>query len=183
MPRLILILLIVPAIVWAQPQESENFRITKSVLDAGGGPSTSANFRLVSAFGQPTPIGLQSSANFVLSAGFLSPIFGVSPLSPIQDLVVKRMPGLSANMRLDWSTVPNADSYTIYRDTTPLFTPGPGNLLGTSTSNMYVDAGAVSLPAIRYYYIVTSTSSADSPLAGKDKLEKAGQKAGPQSRQ
>ena len=156
--RLILILLVLPALGWAQPQQSENFRITKSVLDAGGAPSTSANFRLVSAFGQPTPIGLQWSQNFVLSAGFLSPIFSVSPLSPSQDLVIKRMPGMSLNMKLDWSVVPNADTYTIYRDVTPTFTPGPGNLLGTSATNSFVDANAVGLPALKYFYIITSTA-------------------------
>jgi len=144
---------------FAQPQQSENFRITKSVLDAGGAPSTSTNFRLTSAFGQPTPIGLQSSTNFILSAGFLSPIFSVSPLSPIQDLVIRRMTGLSADMRLNWSAIPNADTYTIYRDTNPLFTPGPANLIGTSATNSFTDVGAVSLPGVKYFYIVTSSAN------------------------
>ncbi len=147
----------------AQPQQSENFRITKSVLDAGGGVSTSTNFRLVSAFGQPTPIGLSSSANFTLSAGFLSPIFGTSPLSPIQDLVIIRQ-AASNNMKLDWSAVAGATSYTIYRDVTPTFVPAPANLLGTSTTNTFTDLNAVTLPATKYFYIVTSTSGG-SPAA------------------
>jgi hypothetical protein len=146
-----------PTAIFAQPQQSENFRITKSVLDAGGGPSTSANFQLVSAFGQPTPIGVASSTNFLLSAGFFSPIFSVSPLSPIQDLVIMRQPA-SNNMKLDWSAIAGATLYTIYRDPNPLFTPGPGNLLGTNTSNTYTDVNAVSLPAIKYFYNVTSTA-------------------------
>jgi hypothetical protein len=156
--RLILILLVLPALVWAQPQQSENFRITKSVLDAGGGPSTSTNFQLTSAFGQPTPIGLQWSENFVLSAGFLSPMFAESPLSPISNLVIKRMPALSMNMRLDWGAIPGAFTYYIYRDTNPLFTPGPGNLVGTSVTNQFIDANAVGLPAVKYFYIITSSA-------------------------
>lgn len=143
--------------VFAQPQESEHFRITKSVLDAGGGPSTSANFQLVSAFGQPTPIGVASSANFLLSAGFFSPIFSVSPLSPIQDLVIIRQPALN-HIKLDWSAISGATVYYVYRDENPLFTPGPGNLLGTNTSNTYTDVGAVGLPAVKYFYIVTSAA-------------------------
>ncbi len=149
--------------VLAQPQQSENFRITKSVLDAGGGPSTSTNFQLVSAFGQPTPIGVASSANFLLSAGFFSPIFSVSPLSPIQDLVIMRQPA-SNNMKLDWSAVSGATVYYVYRDSNPLFTPGPGNLLGSNTSNTYTDVGAVGLPAVKYFYIITSAAGSGSSV-------------------
>lgn len=151
------------ATVFAQPQQSENFRITKSVLDAGGGASTSTNFRLVSAFGQPTPVGVASSANFTLSAGFLSPTFEASPLSPIQDLVIKRAPA-SNNVQLEWSAIPGATLYTIYRDVTPTFTPGPLNQIGTSATNTFADVNAVSLPAVKYFYNVTSTAGG-SPLA------------------
>ena len=161
----IILLLLCVTLAFAQPQQSENFRIAKSVLDAGGGTGTSANFHLVSAFGQPTPIGLSSSANFVLSAGFLSPSFSVSPLSPIQDLVIMRQPGLSNDMRLDWSATAGATTYYIYRDTNPLFTPAPGNQVGTSATNAYLDAGAVGLPAIKYYYIVTSSSDGGAVMA------------------
>ncbi len=149
--------------LFAQPQQSENFRITKSVLDAGGAASTSADFRLYSAFGQPTPIGISSSANFVLSAGFLTPSFAASPLSPIQDLVIRRQPA-STNMKLDWGAINGAMLYTIYRDVTPTFTPGPLNLLGTSATNTFTDVGAVSLPASKYFYNVTS-SAGSAPAA------------------
>jgi hypothetical protein len=145
---------------FCQPQQSENFRITKSVLDAGGGASTSTNFSLVSAFGQPTPIGQQSSANFVLHAGFLSPAFSVSPLSPIQELVIQYN---SPNIRLDWERIPDAVTYTIYRDTTALFTPGPLNQIGTTTDTFYVDLNALALPYGRYYYNVTSARASFAP--------------------
>jgi hypothetical protein len=153
----------VSAFVFAQPQQSENFRITKSVLDAGGAPSTSTNFHLVSAFGQPTPIGVASSANFTLYAGFLTPAFAVSPNAPF-DLVIKRQPALSNDMKLDWSAVSGATSYVIYRDTNPIFTPAPGNQVGTSGTNSFIDAGAVGLPAIKYFYIVEAVGGA-SPAA------------------
>jgi len=154
-----------PTDTFAQPQQSENFRITKSVIDAGGGASSSTNFQLVSAFGQPTPIGLSSSANFMHSAGFLSPIFAVSPLSPIQDLVIMRQTA-SNNMRLDWSAIAGAESYRIYRDENPLFTPVPGNQIGSVTDTTFIDVDAVSLPMVKYYYIVTAVNEHNAPVTG-----------------
>ena len=155
---LILVALLCAATLFAQPQQSENFRITKSVLDAGGGASSSANFQLVSAFGQPTPIGVSSSTNFTLHAGFLTPAFGVAPTSPIQDLVIMRVAGLSNDVQLDWSAIPGATLYTIYREANPNFIPGPANQIGTSATNTFTDIGAVALPAVKYFYNVTWSS-------------------------
>jgi hypothetical protein len=145
-------LLFAPTVMFAQPQQSANFRITKSVLDAGGAPSSSANFHLVSAFGQSSPLGLQASANFSLSGGFLSPMFAVSPLSPIQHLVIQEQ---SPNVRLAWPRVPDAEQYKVYRSVDPLFTPAPTNYLGTATDTMYTDVNVIGSAALRNYYIVT----------------------------
>jgi hypothetical protein len=48
--------------------------------------------------------------------------------------------------------------YTIYRDVTSTFTPAPGNQIGTSATNSFTDANAVSLPATKYFYVVTSSA-------------------------
>jgi hypothetical protein len=172
-----LTLVIFAAMALAQPQQSENFRITKSVLDAGGGASSSANFHLISAFGQPTPIGVSSSQNFTLSAGFLTPQFAASPLSPIQDLVIQRAAALGADVLLNWTAVTGAALYTIYRDTDPLFTPGPGNQIGTSATNSFTDVGAVGLPAVKYFYNVTSSAGAGPAALSRSDQERA-RKAG-----
>jgi hypothetical protein len=145
-----LLLLLFPALLWAQSQ-SENFTLTKSVMDAGGGASSSASFNLVSAFGQPTPVGVQSSANFNLYAGFLSPVLQVSPLSPIQRLVIKEA---TPDARLYWETRAGAGSYSIHRAPTVEFTPGPGNFVATVTDTFYTDAGVLAGPATQQYYIV-----------------------------
>ena len=145
-----LILLIFPALLWAQSQ-SENFTLTKSVVDAGGGTASSENFNLVSAFGQPTPVGVQSSANFTLYAGFLALILQVSPLSPIQRLVIKEA---TPDARLYWETRAGAGSYSIHRASTIDFTPGPGNFVATVTDTFYTDAGVLAGPATQQYYIV-----------------------------
>jgi hypothetical protein len=148
---------------FAQPQQSANFRITKSVLDAGGTASTSQNFRLVSAFGQPSPIGPQSSANFVLYGGFLSPTFAVAPPSPIEALVIRQA---QPNVNLYWPPVTSALSYLIYRTTDPLCRPDSMVHVGTTSDTAYVDAGVVNLPPVKYYYYVTSSREAVHYAAG-----------------
>jgi hypothetical protein len=147
------------AILWssalyAQPQQSASFRITHSVLDGSGGSSASASFRLSGALGQPTPIGAQSSANFALSAGFLSPVFAISPLSPIQHLVILFD---NPDVHLNWERIATAQSYSVYRDTTALFTPGAANQIGTATDTFYVDVNALNLPLGKYFYSVQSS--------------------------
>ncbi len=147
----ILLALIIPVLLLAQPPQSEHFTLTKSVIDAGGGASSSAHFSLVSAFGQPTPIGMQSSENFTLYAGFLSPILQVSPLSPIQRLVIKEA---QPDALLYWEPIPGAGSYSVYRDAVINFTPGSGNFVATLTDTFFTDAGVLAAPATQQYYIV-----------------------------
>ncbi len=146
----ILIAILFPALIFAQ-SSSENFTLTKSVLDAGGGTSTSEHFSLVSAFGQPTPIGVQSSANFTLYAGFLSPMLQVSPLSPIQHLVIKEA---QPDAHLYWERVQGAGSYSIYRDILIDFVPGSGNFVATVTDTFYTDTNVLASAPEQQYYIV-----------------------------
>ena len=149
-----LVLVFFPALLWGQPQ-SENFVLTKSVIDAGGGHSSSTNYNLVSAFGQPTPVGVQSSAIFNLYAGFLSPVFQVSPLSPLQRLVIKEA---TPDARLYWETRAGAGTYSIYRAATVEFTPGPGNFVATVTDTFYTDVGVLAGPTTQQYYVVIVNS-------------------------
>jgi len=145
-----LLLFVFPALLWAQ-SSSENFTLTKSVIDAGGGASLSENFGLTSAFGQPTPVGLQYSENFSLSAGFLSPLLGVSPLSPIQRLVIKES---QPDAILFWEAITGAGTYSVYRDAGSNFTPGPGNLIGTTSATTFTDTNVFAGPEIQQFYIV-----------------------------
>jgi len=144
-----------PTLLRAQPQQSASFVIQKSVLDGGGGYSSSAHFALTGAFGQPSPLGQQNSSHFNLSGGFLASALLVSPLSPIQGLVIQQN---AANVVLCWPRASGASSYRVYRDVTPLFTPGPANLIGTTGDTTYVDANVLSLPVTKYYYTVTALS-------------------------
>lgn len=151
-----LLTLALPALLWAQPQQSENFRITKSVIDAGGAQSASADFRLYSAFGQSTPVGPQTSANFVLYAGYLSPSFAVSPLSPIQELVILVAP---PDVHLHWDAIVGAERYKVFRGTNASFMPEESNRIATVTDTFYVDVNATGLPGARYYYCVEASNT------------------------
>jgi hypothetical protein len=160
--KILLILILLPCFVIAQPQQSADFRITKSVIDGGGVYGSSTDFRLTSAFGQPSPLSISSSADFKLSGGFLSPQFAVSPLSPIQDLViVYNMPDLM----LYWGQVPGARSYHVYRAADPLFTPSPLNELGVVADTFYTDFDLWSTDTVRYYYNITASTESPTLLA------------------
>ena len=149
----LLLLLFIPLIVFAQ-SSSKNFTLTKSVIDAGGAASSSENFSMTSAFGQPSPIGSQTSESFALSAGFLHPQFSVSPLSPIQELVIREN---QPDVDLWWEAIPGAGTYSVYRDTVSEFISDGSSFIGATSSASYTDTGITATPAERYYYIVTSS--------------------------
>ncbi|MBU1707997.1 hypothetical protein KKG05_06080 [bacterium] len=176
-------ILLFPALLIAQPQ-SENFMMTKQVLDAGGAYSTSENFQLTSAYGQPSPIGVQSSESFNLSGGFLSPMFEVSPLSPIQELVIIED---QPDVILHWERIDGAISYKIYRSDDPMFTPEPINEIGTAPDTTFTDVNAALLPLGKYFYNVTASSEAGSfvsvPSEPHPVLKRAAQRTAPRTRE
>jgi hypothetical protein len=148
-----LCLLLIAAAAFAQPQQSAHFQNTKLVIDAGGGLSASPSFHLAGAVGQPVADGWQSSSHFRLSSGHFSPQFAPSPLSPIHELVIQFN---DPDIDLHWERVPSATAYAIYRDTTAVFAPGPTNQIGIAPDTLFHDLNAMALPAMRYFYAVTS---------------------------
>jgi hypothetical protein len=151
-----LLALALPALLFAQYQQSEDFRITKSVIDAGGAQGTSADFRLYSAFGQSTPIGAQTSTDFVLYAGYLSPSFAVSPLSAIQELVIHVLP---PDVHLHWDSILGAEHYKVFRSNNASFAPDESNRIATVADTFYVDVNATTLSSPRYYYCVEASNT------------------------
>lgn len=148
-----LLFLLIPLLIFAQGN-SENYTITHSVVASTGETSTSENYALVCTIGQATPPGISTSDSFTLHAGFLHPTFAVSPLSPIQDLVIKEM---QPDVFLMWGAIPGAAVYNIYRDTESIFTPTPATLLDTTEDPFYTDVGIIAAGTDRYFYIITST--------------------------
>lgn len=69
---LFVILTSLTAIVSPSPASmtSSSYEISSSVISGGGSKMTSANYTLISTLGQPSPLGLTTSANFELRSGF-----------------------------------------------------------------------------------------------------------------
>ena len=70
----------------AQVGAITNYVLNKSVVDMGGAPSQSINYKLVDAIGQPGGLGATASTNYRESSGFLTgetaaqePVLSVSP--------------------------------------------------------------------------------------------------------
>jgi len=55
--------------LWAQ--SSSSYKILKSVLDQAGNTSQSSGYVITDASGQPSPIGVSTSTNYIESSGFL----------------------------------------------------------------------------------------------------------------
>ena len=147
----VIILLAATCSLFAQPH-SENYILTKWAISSGGGSMSSANYNAVAIVGQSSPPGISSSANYTLYSGFLGPIIG-APGSALVWIWTD-----SVDVHMDWDDVPNVNTYYIYRSLDPDFVPGPGNLVGSSTSSDYLDVGAVTDPNSKYFYRITCSN-------------------------
>ena len=50
---------------------SSNYQMTSDVIDNAGGASSSTNYQVTDAVGQPSPVGESSSTNYIMKAGFV----------------------------------------------------------------------------------------------------------------
>jgi hypothetical protein len=57
-------------------QSSSNYQLISSVADQGGARSQSSNHEVANAAGQPSPLGVSSSTNYIITSGFLSGMVG-----------------------------------------------------------------------------------------------------------
>jgi len=53
-------------------QSSVNYQLVNSVADQGGASSQSSNHEVVDAVGQPSPVAVSSSTNYIVTSGFFS---------------------------------------------------------------------------------------------------------------
>jgi hypothetical protein len=81
------------------------------------------------------------------------------PILPPPYITITRATGLG-EIRLDWEADAVATSYNVYgSDASP---SGPWTLLGTTTVNSYVDAGAISAQFKRFYQVTAEDTASDS---------------------
>jgi len=65
-----LALIVGVAAICGAESSSTNYVLEQSVMGSAGGPASSASYSLDSTLGQPTPIGVSTSASYTLEAGF-----------------------------------------------------------------------------------------------------------------
>jgi len=81
-------------------------KMTSSTVNTFGGQSQSANFRLVSSAGQPTPVGESASVNFQVFAGFLSSLEPEDKTPPDPPELISTSPGqwsATNNFTVSWT--------------------------------------------------------------------------------
>jgi hypothetical protein len=155
-----IVALLFSAAAFADQPQRGNLRLSKHVLAGGGEFSSSQVFRMHGVMCPSTPVGVSSDNQFFVHAGYMEPTFQVSPLSPIQDLVIERLPA-TGYVHLSWAAVPSAAYYVIYRDSYHDFVPGPASRIATTSSNSFTDVNTLALPARTYFYVVTWVSTQD----------------------
>lgn len=84
MKKYIIITLLLPVI--ALCQVSENYTLQSSAFTMSGGSAVSTNYTVMSAAGQSSPVGLLTSANYLLEAGFLRSAAETTP-DAVDDII------------------------------------------------------------------------------------------------
>ena len=79
--------------------------------------------------------------------------YGV-PLEAVTNLVISR---LGAHVVLNWSSVPTASGYNVYRGTDPTAPPGEMTLIASPTNPTYMDSNVLNGPDDMLFYLVTAT--------------------------
>ena len=84
-------------------------------------------------------------SNYDMGAFESCPALGSTPSTIIEES--------GTSVKLSWTADPAASSYNVYRDTSPYYTPGAGNLRASGVGSPWLDsAGTIGNPATNYYY-------------------------------
>jgi len=89
-------------------QSSASYRITRSVISAAGGRSTSASYSITSTFGQPSPVGGSESESYKLGSGFWGGMVRMFTVA-IESISYN----VAEGARITWHSIADA-TYTIY---------------------------------------------------------------------
>ncbi len=136
----------------AAAQTSASFKLTESVLNAGGNPldgsrPTSANFRIAFDAIGGLPGGRLTAPSYRAGGGF------VATHAPTGDVLGVRFSGRTT---LTWSRDPSAGTYNLYRNTLASLPGDYGSCYAPAlTGPPYADA-AVPAPGSGWFYLVTA---------------------------
>ncbi len=57
-------------VLTANAMQSPSYHLEPMVLSSGGGPCASASFKVTGTFGQPSPVGISTSASYRILSGY-----------------------------------------------------------------------------------------------------------------
>jgi len=144
---LVLAQLILPNIETARSQSSTNYTITRFVLDQAGSSSQSANYGILDAVGQPSPVTVANSTNYSAASGFLAggtavqaPVLLVTPTTLDFESTKTSLSLQISNVgggTLTWSVTENPDKPWITS-----VSPGTGS--GSTSVTVTVDRAQLS---------------------------------------
>jgi len=75
---------------FAPAQSSTNYTVQNDVMDTGGSFSSSSNYQVIDAIGQPDPIGTSASPGYIESSGFLAG--GRAIINAVEEPFLERIP-------------------------------------------------------------------------------------------
>ena len=142
---------------------SANYRIAADALNPGGGPSSSATYRIVNVIGQPADGGAASSAGFRIQSGLLPALGQAGGASESYSLLADPFslgggPSSSANFRLD-DTIGQASDGGEATDGSFRLYSGAAYTLGSlpDHNDRCQDAGALTAGGVYTSYLSTAS--------------------------
>ena len=137
----------------ASAQSGGPYELTWTSVDAGGGAMSGGAYGLYSTIGQPDTSSM-SSGDYSLQGGFWHS--SCAPPGNVNPSI-----GLTGNdVQLSWLPVNHADSYDIYRDTSPYFVAT--TVYDSTDSSPWFDPGTAGNPAENYFYLIRAVGCGES---------------------
>lgn len=149
---------------------------TTSYVDGTVSGGTTYSYRITGKDGTGNCESVQSTCSGATATGActLAPTFaGVT--------TVNNAAGASCQLNISWApATPNCAgpvSYNVYRSTTSGFTPGPANLIGTTSSTNYPDSNNL-ISGTTYYYVVRAKDNGNLAI-DTNTVQRSGTPTGP----
>ncbi|MCB0000260.1 MAG: hypothetical protein KDE56_31060, partial [Anaerolineales bacterium] len=146
----------VVAVLNADNPTSASYELASSTFGMGGGTKSSTSYLVNGTSGQTHETGSASSSSYQVNSGYWADpdanCTAVSAATPAIEATA------SNQVKLSWSTVPNATSYNIYRSTNaPYFAPTTS--YATANNSPWYDDNAIGTAGSNYFYIIRAVGS------------------------
>jgi len=134
---------------------SPSYTISRSTFSMGGEDKSSNNYHIRGTIGQAYQTGRMQSSSYQVNSGY----WAGSSCSLAEFDTAPDISTDGSSITLSWTAVTGANSYNIYRDTAPFFTPTTVYANTSATTWTDPDANAIGDADTNYYYIVKPVNS------------------------